>query len=163
MENPGVHRFLGAILRSLVSALLLSAILFCVSWALVTGEFPPRPQRVKAGFQRLQTLAAMSEKIEALKAVNPASATVEEQEVDELLGHFARRQKVGSELLAPPEKPPAPPRPEPARPVVSGENSVVAVNEGVPERDFSVAGMERRLRELELEVDRLKREVRSRR
>lgn len=162
MEKPGVHRFVGAVLRSLVSALLLSTILFCVSWAMVTGEFPPNPKRVQAGFQRLQTLAAMSEKIEALKVVNPSNASAEEREVDELLGHMARRQKLGGELLAPPEKAARPKPVEPPRPVVSGENSVVATADSMPERDFSVAGIERRLRELELEVDRLKREVRSR-
>lgn len=155
---------MGALLRSLVSGILLSAILFSITWAMITGEFPPNPKRVAAGFERLQRLTALSEKMAQAKlGGNLATTSGEDPELAELMGHMQERRKLGDEMLNPPQeerKAPAP-KPAPPRPVVAGENSVAAVDE-LPERDMSVAGVERRLRELELEVDRLKREVRTR-
>lgn len=141
-------KFIGAVLRSLVSGFLLSAILFSITWAMITGEFPPSLSRVKAGFNRLQAMAAMSEKISVPQLKGGPQGQTGDADLDALLGHIQERQKLGAELLAKPKDDPP------------SEGRQASPDDNPPAREMSLPSVERRLRELELEVGRLKEELR---
>lgn len=65
--------FLG-VLTSILSTLLISVGLFCISWYLATDEFPPKMQHVKERYSQYKEMIKLSQV--AMEKLQQPSATV---------------------------------------------------------------------------------------
>lgn len=53
--------FVGRVFKSLITSVLVSLILFVISFSVITNEFPPRLSRMKAGIENTKKLLQMTQ------------------------------------------------------------------------------------------------------
>ena len=75
-----MRQILREILISTIRSVLIALILFLLTWAAVTGEFPPNIDRVSKSYERLQNLNVVA-RLDAL-----------EKEVRDLKQELAKRR-----------------------------------------------------------------------
>lgn len=94
---------IGKIISSVISSLLVSIILFLVTYSFMTGEFPPNLARLKKGYQNLHEMAKVSRQIHEkdlqLRKQYQQTGAVSDEDLQALQELNLRRADIGTNLL----------------------------------------------------------------
>ncbi|AZZ36552.1 hypothetical protein CIK05_07035 [Bdellovibrio sp. qaytius] len=76
-----MRNFISEILKKLISTILFAAIMFVISYCLITGEFPPKIENMKKGLQNMQTQFQQLKKIQENQLAKLSQAAVQTSDI----------------------------------------------------------------------------------
>lgn len=102
-----VTRVLGAILKSLVRAVLLSAIMFVITYSIITHRFPPDFSNLTAAYQRLQDYKQTASEVRAQGSGRIITTEMtmqdpslkDEADIDQLTELYEKRAAVATKFM----------------------------------------------------------------
>lgn len=87
-------RFLVDLLKAILRSVIISVVLFVITYSLITKEFPPKWDKVKKSWSQLQRLSEMSHSL-----VSVPSSNDDEQAFQQVSQIVKERAKMGAQFL----------------------------------------------------------------